>query len=99
MLSELLDLLTDPAHLSFEVIVDGAFAGVGVLWHALWVRRHDAKEHPKCPLDAETAKEVTFLVPGPDGMIPARPEAPRGSQGPRVTDSKVYQTDTGPYEH
>ncbi len=45
MINELLHLLTDPAHLAFEVVTDLLFGGLGVLWHAAWQRRHDAQHH------------------------------------------------------
>lgn len=60
MLTELGQLLTDPAHLAFEVITDAGAFLVGAIWHALWVRRHDAKRHPLAAQDGHTATDVRY---------------------------------------
>lgn len=45
-MSELLHLLSNPAHWAFEGISDLAFALPGFLAGRFWLKRHDAKEHP-----------------------------------------------------
>lgn len=46
-MSELLSLLTDPAHWAFEGVTDLVFAGFGILIGRVWVRAHDRKHHTK----------------------------------------------------
>lgn len=47
MVSELVHLLTDPAHWAFEGVTDLVFAGFGILIGRVWVRAHDRKHHAK----------------------------------------------------
>lgn len=48
-MSELIHLLTDPAHWAFEGVTDLVFAGLGVLIGRVWVRKHDRKHHTPDP--------------------------------------------------
>lgn len=57
-MSELLHLLTNPAHWAFEVISDLAFAGVGALFARIWVKRHDRKHHGDVPVTLPMLQEM-----------------------------------------
>lgn len=45
MVTELLHLLTDPAHWAFEGVTDLVFGGVGILIGRFWLKGHDRKHH------------------------------------------------------
>lgn len=44
-MNELLSLLSDPAHLSFEAITGLFEAAIGFTVARVWVRLHDRKHH------------------------------------------------------
>jgi hypothetical protein len=46
-MSELIHLLTNPAHWAFEGVTDLVYGGIGALVGAVWVRRHDRKHHAR----------------------------------------------------
>ncbi len=47
-MSEILHIITDPAHLAAEGIFRAAELVVEITLAAVWVRRHDRKKHVNC---------------------------------------------------
>ncbi len=58
MMTELLDLLTDPAHLAFEALTGLAEFAAASIFGAVWLRHHDKKHHAP-------AAAAPFRVTGP----------------------------------
>jgi hypothetical protein len=44
--TEIFEILTDPAHWVAEVVMDGTIALVVLYPIRVWLRRHDERKHP-----------------------------------------------------